>query len=113
MRILFAEDERSLSKAVVALLEKNNYSVDAVYDGEEALNYIEAGNYDAVILDIMMPVRDGISTLREIREREVVQGQTCARQKLVNFRHQSHGMSHRTIGNMRKIFLPILHRNHR
>ena len=40
MRILFAEDERSLSKAVVALLEKNNYSVDAVYDGEEALNYI-------------------------------------------------------------------------
>lgn len=69
MRILFAEDERSLSKAVVALLEKNNYSVDAVYDGEEALNYIEAGNYDAVILDIMMPVRDGISTLREIRAR--------------------------------------------
>ena len=69
MRILFAEDERSLSKAVVALLEKNNYSVDAVYDGEEALNYIEAGNYDAVILDIMMPVRDGISTLREMRAR--------------------------------------------
>lgn len=67
MRILLAEDERSLSKAIVALLEKNNYSVDAVYDGDEALSYIEAGNYDAVILDIMMPKRDGISALREMR----------------------------------------------
>ena len=69
MRILLAEDERSLSKAIVALLEKNNYSVDAVYDGDEALSYIEAGNYDAVILDIMMPKRDGISALREMRTR--------------------------------------------
>ena len=67
MRILLAEDERSLSQAIVALLEKNNYSVDAVYDGDEALSYIEAGNYDAVILDIMMPKRDGISALREMR----------------------------------------------
>ena len=69
MRILLAEDERSLSKAIVALLEKNNYSVDAVYDGEEALSYIAAGNYDAVILDIMMPKRDGFSALREMRAR--------------------------------------------
>ena len=69
MRILLAEDERSLSKAIVALLEKNNYSVDAVYDGEELLTYIEAGNYDAIIIDIMMPVRDGISALKELRAR--------------------------------------------
>ena len=69
MRILLCEDEKSLSKAIVALLEKNNYSVDAVYDGDEALTYIEAGNYDAVILDIMMPKRDGISTLKEMRAR--------------------------------------------
>lgn len=69
MRILLAEDERSLSRAIVALLEKNNYSVDAVYDGDEALSYIEAGNYDAVILDVMMPKRDGISVLREMRAR--------------------------------------------
>ena len=69
MRILLAEDERSLSRAIVALLEKNNYSVDAVYDGEEMLNYIETGNYDAVILDIMMPRRDGISALKEMRAR--------------------------------------------
>ena len=44
MRILLAEDERSLSRAVIALLEKNNYSADAVYDGQEALEYLEAGN---------------------------------------------------------------------
>ena len=67
MRILLAEDEKSLSKALVALLEKNNYSVDAVYDGEEALNYIEAGNYDALILDIMMPKRDGLEVLSALR----------------------------------------------
>ena len=69
MRILLAEDERSLSRALVVLLEKNNYSVDAVYDGEEFLNYLEGGNYDAAILDIMMPKRDGISALIEMRKR--------------------------------------------
>lgn len=69
MRLLFAEDERSLSKAVVAVLEKNKYSVDAVYDGKDALEYLEAGNYDAVILDIMMPKMDGITVLKTIRQR--------------------------------------------
>lgn len=68
MRILLAEDERSLSKAIVALLEKNNYSVDAVYDGEEALAYIQSGNYDAMILDIMMPKKDGLTALKEMRK---------------------------------------------
>lgn len=67
MRILLAEDERSLSRAVVALLEKHNYSADAVYDGEEALDYLEAGNYDALILDIMMPKLDGLEVLRRLR----------------------------------------------
>lgn len=69
MRILLAEDERSLSRAVKALLEKNNYSVDAVYDGLEALAYLESGNYDGVILDIMMPKLDGIAVLQRLRER--------------------------------------------
>ena len=69
MRILFAEDERSLSRAVTALLEKNNYSVDPVYDGEEAMTYLDAGNYDAVILDIMMPKLDGLEVLRQLRQR--------------------------------------------
>ncbi|MDY3985748.1 response regulator transcription factor [Dysosmobacter sp.] len=68
MRILLAEDERSLSRAVIALLEKNNYSTDAVYDGEEALAYLAAENYDAVILDIMMPKMDGLTVLRKLRE---------------------------------------------
>ena len=69
MRILLAEDERSLSRAIIALLEKHNYSADAVYDGQEALDYLEAENYDAVILDIMMPRLDGLSVLRTLRKR--------------------------------------------
>lgn len=68
MRILLAEDERSLSRAVSALLEKNNYSVDAVYDGEEALAFLDGGNYDALILDIMMPKRNGLEVLRYLRQ---------------------------------------------
>lgn len=71
MRILLAEDERSLSRAVIALLEKNNYSADAVYDGAEALEYLAAENYDAVILDIMMPKMDGLTVLRKLRERGI------------------------------------------
>lgn len=69
MRLLLAEDERSLSKAIIAILEKNNYSADAVYDGAEASEYLEAGNYDGVILDIMMPKMDGIAVLKALRER--------------------------------------------
>ena len=69
MRLLLAEDEKSLSRAVTAVLEKNNYSVDAVYDGQEALEYLETGNYDGVILDVMMPRLDGIAVLRHMRER--------------------------------------------
>ena len=69
MRLLLAEDEKALSKALVAILERNNYSVDPVYDGKSALEYIETGNYDGAVLDIMMPVMDGISVLQEIRKR--------------------------------------------
>lgn len=69
MRILLAEDERSLSRAVVALLERSNYAVDAVYDGVEALEYLDSGNYDALILDMMMPRLDGLSVLKTLRQR--------------------------------------------
>lgn len=69
MRLLLAEDERSLSKALVAILQYNNYSVDAVYDGADALDYLLNGNYDGAILDIMMPKKDGIEVLREFREK--------------------------------------------
>lgn len=68
MRLLLAEDERSLSKAIITLLQKNNYSADAVYDGEDALAYLTSGNYDGAILDIMMPKLDGISVLKKLRE---------------------------------------------
>ena len=67
MKLLFAEDERSLSRAITHILEKNCYSVDAVYDGQTALEYLENGDYDGVILDIMMPKADGIFVLRTIR----------------------------------------------
>ena len=67
MKLLLAEDERSLSRAIIHILEKNHYSADAVYDGQAALDYLTAGNYDGVILDIMMPKLDGISVLRTIR----------------------------------------------
>ena len=69
MRLLFAEDDESLSRAVQAILEKNNYSVDTVADGGEALMWLDSGSYDAAILDIMMPTMDGISVLKEIRRR--------------------------------------------
>lgn len=67
MRILLAEDEKALSKAIVKIFEKNKYSVDAVYDGEEAICYIENGNYDIAVLDIMMPKTDGITVLKKVR----------------------------------------------
>ena len=69
MRLLLAEDEKALSTALTAILERNNYSVDAVYDGQAALEYLEADNYDGVILDIMMPKIDGITVLKEIRKK--------------------------------------------
>ncbi len=68
MRILLAEDERALSKAVVKIFEKNNYSADAVYNGEDALDYLQSGCYDVAVLDIMMPKMDGITVLKKIRE---------------------------------------------
>ena len=67
MKLLLAEDEVDLSEALCALLRHNNYTVDAVYDGGQALDHIEGDDYDAVILDIMMPVKDGLSVLREMR----------------------------------------------
>ena len=67
MRLLIAEDERSLSKALTVILEKNNYSVDAAYDGEEALDYLAVGQYDGLILDIMMPKIDGLTVLKRLR----------------------------------------------
>ncbi len=67
MRILIAEDEQPLARALVKIFEKNHYSADAVYDGQAALCYLESGNYDVAVLDIMMPKMDGIATLKALR----------------------------------------------
>lgn len=67
MRVLLAEDEKALSRAIVKILEKNKYSVDAVYDGDDAFSYVENGNYDIAVLDIMMPKTDGLTVLKKLR----------------------------------------------
>ena len=67
MKLLLAEDEVELNQALAAVLKHNNYTVDCVYDGEEALDYLEMSDYDGVILDIMMPKKDGLEVLRTIR----------------------------------------------
>ncbi|WP_405341465.1 response regulator transcription factor [Ruminococcus sp.] len=67
MRILFAEDDRDISKAVKTLLTRSGYSVDTVYNGRDAIDYIEQGGYDGVILDWMMPGLSGIEVLAQMR----------------------------------------------
>jgi len=67
MRILICEDEKQLADILVAMLQYNNYSVDVVGDGVSAVDYIETGNYDGVILDLMMPKLNGIEVLKKIR----------------------------------------------
>ncbi len=69
MRLLLAEDEKDLSKALCTMLKYNNYSVDAVFNGQDALDYIDTGIYDGVILDIMMPQVDGLTVLKTIRNK--------------------------------------------
>ena len=68
MKLLYAEDELAMSEAVTDILEYHNYSVDAVYDGADALAYAREGHYDGIILDVMMPKMDGFAVLKAIRE---------------------------------------------
>lgn len=68
MRILIAEDETDIADALVAIMQKNNYCADSVNNGNDALEFAQSGNYDAVILDIMMPGMDGIEVLTELRK---------------------------------------------
>lgn len=67
MRILLAEDERPLARALVRIFERNNCSADAVHNGADALAFLEAGNYDVAVLDIMMPKMDGLTALKKLR----------------------------------------------
>lgn len=71
MKLLYAEDEKSMSEAVVDILTYHKYIVDAVYDGEEALDYALAEQYDGIILDVMMPKKDGFEVLKTLRQKGV------------------------------------------
>ena len=68
MRILLAEDDKTLSRGVTALLEHDGYIVDAVADGQDAVAYAERESYDCIILDVMMPGLDGLSVVRNLRQ---------------------------------------------
>ena len=69
MKLLYAEDERQMSEAVTDILTFHKYSVDPVYDGNEALEYASAEKYDGIILDVMMPGKSGLEVLKELRSR--------------------------------------------
>ena len=69
MRLLLAEDEIDLSNTIKKVLEMNQYDVDAVYDGEAALDMLEFTNYDGVLLDVMMPKKDGYTVVKEMRQK--------------------------------------------
>ncbi len=67
MRLLIVEDDRDIVKALTALFEHNNYSVDAVYNGNDGYDYAVGGNYDGIVMDIMMPGMDGLQVLHALR----------------------------------------------
>lgn len=67
MRLLIAEDDKDIARALTALFEHNNYSTDAVLNGEDAYDYALSGSYDGIILDIMMPGMDGLEVLKALR----------------------------------------------
>ncbi len=69
MRILIAEDERDMNKIITKKLVSESYAVDSCFDGETALSYIMSTEYDVIILDIMMPKKDGFSIVKEIRDK--------------------------------------------
>lgn len=71
MRLLLAEDEINMSKAVAAILKHNNYSVDQVYDGNDAFDYAMTNGYDGIILDVMMPGMDGFQVLEKLRKNNI------------------------------------------
>lgn len=71
MRLLIAEDDLDLVEALSAFLSRYQYTVDTVYNGEDACAYAAAGEYDGIILDIMMPVMDGIQALTKMREEKI------------------------------------------
>ena len=72
MKILLAEDTKDLNRALCAILKHEGYDVDAAFDGEEVMDFIERDSYDCLVLDIMMPKKDGIQALTEIRTKNII-----------------------------------------
>lgn len=72
MKILLAEDTRDMNHVLTAALTHEGYDVDSAFDGEEALNFVRTNGYDAMVLDIMMPKKDGLQVLKELREENIV-----------------------------------------
>lgn len=70
MRVLIVEDERRLADALGAIMEKQRYSADVVYNGEDGLDYAMSGQYDVVVLDVMLPLRNGFDVVHEMRRRK-------------------------------------------
>lgn len=72
MKILLAEDTKDLNRALCAILKHEGYDVDAAFDGEDVMDFIERDSYDCLVLDIMMPKKDGIQALTEIRAKNII-----------------------------------------
>ena len=72
MKILLAEDTRDMNHVLTAALTHEGYDVDSAFDGEEALDFVRTNGYDAMVLDIMMPKKDGLQVLKELREENIV-----------------------------------------
>lgn len=72
MKLLLAEDTRDLNRVLTAALQHEGYVVDSAFDGEQALDFVRTNGYDAMILDIMMPKKDGLEVLRELRAENIV-----------------------------------------
>lgn len=71
MRVLVADDEQDMARALEAMLKSDGYEVDTVYDGQAALDFGETGTYDCIVLDIMMPYRDGLDVVRTLRSKSL------------------------------------------
>lgn len=71
MRVLIVEDEKRLAQALGQIMEEQHYQVDIVYDGADGLDYALSGQYDIVILDVMLPKKDGFEVVHELREQKI------------------------------------------
>ena len=99
MRILIAEDEVTIARALKVMLEKNKYAVDMVHNGNDALDYIQAVGYDALVLDIMMPGKDGIEVLNYL-PKPFAASEFLARVRALTRRSNTYASSILSFGNV-------------